>query len=76
MEVYIKDIFGSTHDYKVCKECKTINWYENTNCFNCGSKHYNKREQAVLKAIQKEFDFYVNECGFTDMGADNTLIEV
>lgn len=28
-------IAGKIIDYKICKECGSINWYENESCVNC-----------------------------------------
>jgi len=33
-------IFQKPSDYKVCRECRAINWYENEECQCCGAKQY------------------------------------
>jgi ribosomal protein L40E len=49
-------------DYKVCKECNNINWYENKSCQFCYSDLTNIRviEKSTSKWINSEIDFYID----------------
>ena len=52
-------ILGKPADFKVCKECRTINWYENDECVNCFSQEFidfSASRQRLLKA-EMDYDF-------------------
>lgn len=75
MEITLDQIFMKPSDFKICKSCKKINWYENKLC-SCGAKKFNNSETAVQKAYQSELDFWIKEEGCTEQEADNIYYEV
>ena len=42
MKHTIDRILSNPNDYKLCKDCGMINWYENKTCIYCGSGNFNK----------------------------------
>ena len=47
MEVKLDQLYFKPSDFKICKSCKKINWYERTTC-SCGGKNFNESEDAVF----------------------------
>ena len=45
IEVQLIDIYSKPSDFKVCKACKRLNWYENETCINtdCTSNLFDER---------------------------------
>ena len=74
MEVRLDQIEFKPSDFKVCKSCEKINWYENEECV-CGENDFNESEDAVKKAHQDELDFWIGE-GYSEAEADAILCEV
>ena len=74
MEVRLDQIEFKPSDFKICKSCNKINWYENETCA-CGENNFNESENAVEKAHQDEFDFWISE-GYSEAEADAILYEV
>lgn len=74
MEVRLDQIQFKPSDFKVCKSCNKINWYENEAC-SCGENDFKESEEAVKKAYQDEFDFWICE-GYSEAEADAILYEV
>lgn len=68
-------IFVKNSDFKVCKECGHINWYENEECFFCEHKEFEFGE-AVSIAVDEEYEFYQEEYKITELGCDAVEIEV
>lgn len=76
MEVRYDYIFVKPSDFKVCKECNRINWYKNDHCIECGSEKFDNEERKVREAIEREYDFYEQEEGYTEEEIDAILTEV
>lgn len=78
MEVQLIQIFSKPSDFKVCKKCKNINWYENETCFNleCTSGSFDEREEVVERTVEKEYWFWQEEEGYTEEQADNVFYNV
>ncbi len=76
MEFMIGDIEWRSHDFKVCRKCRAINWYENEACCNvdCTSTLFNDDSDAVEDRIREEYDFYKEE-GMTEDQIDNIFLE-
>lgn len=45
-------------DFKICKKCGCINWYENKECHLCKSSNWYKRIYDVNKWIEEEILFH------------------
>ena len=75
MEVRLDQICFKPSDFKICKECEKINWYENRKC-SCGSKKFTTSKQAILRAYEKELIFWIKEEGYNKEEADGILQEV
>lgn len=75
MEVKLDQLYFKPSDFKICKTCKKVNWYERTAC-SCGGKNFDKSEDAVFKAYQKELNFWIEEEELSEEEADNIYYEV
>lgn len=75
MEKEIGAIVGKPNDYKICKDCGAISFYEAEECHNCGHKDFKEREIDVLKYIDAEYAFYKEE-GSSEQEIDVTEIQV
>lgn len=75
MEVKLDQLYFKPSDFKICKSCKKINWYERTTC-SCGKKAFDESEEAVFEAYKKELDFWTNEEGLSEEEADDMYYEV
>ena len=53
------------YDYKFCKDCGTINWYENKVCQGCGGFRFYKNGKKVYKWVVEEYDYLLNDRGYT-----------
>ena len=49
-------IAGKPDDYKICRSCKTINWYENEECHNCLERHFRRMTEKASEQLLKEYD--------------------
>ena len=67
-------IYGKPTDYKLCNDCKAFNYYDNDECCRCGCREFKEREEDVITMIESEYDFYMNEEGYTEDEVD--LIEI
>lgn len=56
MHQTIGRIAGKVNDYKICRECKTINWYENEECIGCGKKKFRNMTERDGERLLKEYD--------------------
>ena len=45
----LNSIAGSKQDYKVCKSCGCVNWYENKSCHNCNTNIFKKMTQSWIE---------------------------
>lgn len=77
MEVQLILIQSKPSDYKVCKCCGNIVWYEHDTCakIDCTCESFDEQEGAVLKAIESEYRFWLEE-GYKEEETDNILYEV
>jgi len=60
----IGHIAGKNTDFKKCKECGCINWYENESCHNCGFEKFKRFTQKDGKQLLID---YSNTQGWEDM---------
>ena len=76
MEKEIAAIVGKPNDYKICKLCGMINFYETEDCHECGAyDRFSDREENVLKYIDEEYSFYKGE-DYTEKEIDTMKIRV
>lgn len=82
MTVTANTIIAKSTDYKVCKHCSSINWYEKTYCHTCGHTQFTTDKRAVVEEadsyIDLEYDYrqeLYEEHPEIDVG-DRTFIEV
>jgi len=48
-------IEGKISDFKICKDCSEINWYENKECHNCGNIYFRKMTKIDVKNLKESF---------------------
>jgi len=58
MEISLKKIVGKSNDFKICKRCNEINWYENEGCTICGNKTFNEIGKGIVKWADKQWKFW------------------
>lgn len=79
MELQMKQIKGIIEKnparFIVCKRCKCLNFYTNSECFNCGSEEFEYDDEAVKKEIEFEYDFFLEQ-GLIEGEIDNISIRV
>jgi hypothetical protein len=66
--------------YKICPACNKINWYENSQCINCledlEEVEIVKDEAKWISIITGEYDFWINQEGYTEEEIDGIYLEV
>jgi hypothetical protein len=75
MTTELQRVLCKASDYKICKKCKTLNWYENKICCDllCDSRRFDKK--SVLDYVENEYKFYTEEEGYPKYMIDNIEIE-
>ena len=43
-------------DYKTCKNCGKINWYENESCVSCGSSEFRETTEKDIEWILEDLE--------------------
>jgi len=77
MTVYLGSIEQKPSDFKVCKKCGNINWYENEGCIRCNcSSKFDDSNEAVLKWYDDEVKYWEEVEGYSLDEIDNLLIDV
>lgn len=76
MEVRHDYIYSKPGDFKVCRHCNRINWYENEICIECGETGFVKDEKKVKRRIEDEYKFYKDVEGYTEEEIDEMFTEV
>lgn len=63
-------------DFKICKKCNTLNWYENIECIThyCGSKEFDNSEDEVLAWVEEEYRYW-KEDGFNKLVIDEMTVD-
>lgn len=81
-EFSLAQVYGKPSDFKICNNCKNLNWYDNEECVNLDciiftpkKEGFDISEKAVIKFLKEEYDFYMNEEGYSESETDNILIE-
>jgi len=77
MEHTLGKIIVKAGDYKICKECNLINWYENETCHNCNTKDFTEimSKELMEQFAEKEYRFWKAE-GYTEEEADEMIVEI
>ena len=73
MEAQLMQIQAKPQDYKVCRACGRINWYENKECVECGSDEFSDNVSLVEEKIINEYQFYMTE--YQDMEGNHLTEE-
>lgn len=76
MHTTIAQAIGKPSDFKICKICNVINWYENEVCHSCKGKKFDKREKEVINYLQEEYVFYVEGEGYDEEEVDNIQLDI
>ena len=76
MESQLAVIFGKESDYKLCKGCNRLNWYENEECIECYKTEFKEVGKDIRKWIDDEYKFWVEEEKYSEEDADDVLVEV
>lgn len=48
MKVMANEIIAKPSDYKSCKKCKSLNWYENEICHACDHTKFTNNEDIII----------------------------
>ena len=75
MESQLSVIECKRSDYKICKGCGSINWYENEYCHNCAHPTFDKRDKAVHNWVKEERKFW-EEADYDETEIDDLKIEI
>ena len=76
MEQMIENIKSKPNDYKLCKFCNHINWYENEECVSCGESEFKELGKDIISAVEDELKYWVNEEHYSEEEAHKIFIEV
>lgn len=76
MEVRLDYALQKPSDFKVCKKCGALNWYEYEECFTCGFEEFDESSDAVSKWVDDEYKYWIETEGLAEEEADGILIEV
>ena len=78
-KVSVLDIKNNLKDYKVCRNCWSYNLRENIKCHKCDIKGYqffDLESESVLKAINEEIKFQVQEKELTESELIQKIVSV
>lgn len=76
MEASLENIKEKPTDFKICKECGAINYYENEKCINCRKIDFEERDKKVVELIERDYEFYQQEEGYQGEEIDKIFIDV
>lgn len=75
MTTQLCKVLCKVSDYKICKCCKAVNWYENEDCCKCGDTDFDERGSVVTAYVDEEYSFYSKD-GYSENQIDDFEIEV
>lgn len=75
MEMCLYQIGAKPNDYMICKECKHINWYDNTECVECSKPLHKCKGYSVEEWVDDEYEFWKDE-GWREPDIDEVIYEV
>ena len=73
--VFIGDVIGKIDDYRICKKCESINWYENKRCASDGGCDSTKFKQWSYKKYREWYDEEVEWAMITEYESGNEDIK-
>jgi len=76
MESSLSQIQQKPTDYKICKNCKSINWYENQECIGCMGREFSTNIESTVTVIEQEYSFYIKDMNISEEEADSIYKEV
>ena len=80
MENSLEKILGKPSDYRMCKLCGNINWYENTSCVFCGDETIESEttmsNEDMSDWITEEIQFWTEIEDYTKEEAYRVMKEV
>jgi len=53
LDTTIGVVIGKPDDYKICKGCGAINWYENEVCHSCRNDEFRELTEKDIEEIEK-----------------------
>ena len=51
----VERILAKPTDYKVCKNCRALNWYENKICRACEEARFSVETKTYMKNLERDF---------------------
>ena len=76
MDKKLNHIMMNPNDFRLCKYCGKINWFENDGCRDCGKAEFRKLGEGIVAWCKAEYDFWEKIEGLTEEEADAILLEV
>lgn len=65
MHVTVGYLISKPEDFKICTRCRSLNWYENESCVNCGNGRFRRATEkdvaAYVKARERD-EHFCEEC--------------
>ena len=61
MEFRLDYIETKPNDFKICKSCSNLNWYENEDCCNCNFADFDELGEGVPEWVEAEHEYWVGE---------------
>ncbi len=75
METTLEQIIGKKNDFKLCKQCERINWYENKICHCCNGKEFNDHGKKIIEYVEYDYKFY-KKLGYDEEEIDKILVDI
>jgi ribosomal protein L40E len=75
MEMDLMRISQKPHDYKVCLNCGSLNWYENEFCCKCEHNIFTDNHNKINDTISDYYSEYA-DLGYSEFETDNIYVEV
>jgi predicted amidophosphoribosyltransferase len=66
MEVRLDQILLKPSDFKICKECGRVLFYDRECCIWCGCEEFDEDRTSVLDFYEKEVKWWKNESSIED----------
>lgn len=72
METQLSNLLVKPNDYKLCRSCGVVNWYENEFCHFCEHEKFQEIGDNVQEYYKEEIDFIIE---ITQPEFDNEVSE-
>lgn len=76
MEQTLGRILGKPNDYKRCRQCGVINWYENKHCHSCQHKQFRKPGDGIENYCKTDIEYYTKDKEYTKREAEDILCDI